>query len=88
MKIYVKLFANLVRRVSEDVTAKHSKKLSAGTPLEIELPENSSITDLLSYLALRREEVITVFVGGRAREFDYMLTPGDQVGIFPPLGGG
>ena len=88
MIIYVKLFANLVRRVSADVTNKHSKKLIAGTPLEIELPENSSITDLLSYLALQRREVVAVFVGGRAREFDYMLAPGDQVGIFPPLGGG
>ena len=88
MKVYVKLFANLVRRVSEDVIDKHSKKLSAGTPLEIELPENSNLTDLLSYLALRREEVVAVFVGGRARELDYMLAPGDQVGIFPPLGGG
>ena len=88
MIIYVKVFANLVRRVPADVTNKHSQKLSAGTPLEIELPANSNLTDLLSYLTLRREEVITVFVGGRARELDYMLAPGDQVGIFPPLGGG
>lgn len=88
MEIYIKLFANLVRRVPEDITDQHLKKLTAGTPLKIELPANSTLADMLSYLALRREEVVAIFVDGRARELDYRLTPGDQVGIFPPLGGG
>ncbi len=88
MKVYVKLFANLVQRVSEDIIAQYPRGIRAGFPLEIELPGNSTLADLVSHLALRQDEVVKIFVEGRVRELDYHLNPGDQVGIFPPLGGG
>jgi molybdopterin converting factor small subunit len=88
MKIYVRLFASLAKNVSKAVLAHHPQGLRAGVPLEIELPENSTLDDLISYLDLPREEIKLLFVNGRGREPDYRLKPEDEVGIFPPVGGG
>jgi molybdopterin converting factor small subunit len=62
--------------------------MRAGTPVEIELPKDSTMVDLLTYLALEKGETIIAYVDGRIRTLDYHLIEGDQVGIFPPLGGG
>jgi molybdopterin converting factor small subunit len=88
MKIYVRLFASLAKNVSKAVLAHHPQGFRAGTPLEIELPENSTLDDLISYLDLPREEIKLLFVNGRGREPNYRLKPEDEVGIFPPVGGG
>ncbi len=88
MKVYVKLFASLVRNVSEAVRRQQPREIKAGFPLEIELPEESTLADLVAYLSLDRKLVIVTFVNGRAQDLDYHLSPEDQVGIFPPVGGG
>ena len=88
MKIQVKLFATLVEGVSGPILAKHPEGVRAGAPLEVELPEGSKLTDLVAYMGLPREELKLTFVNGRAQELDYRLDPGDEVGIFPPVGGG
>jgi molybdopterin converting factor small subunit len=88
MKISVKLFANLVQRVSRDGQTLKQQGIRAGTPVEIEMPENSTLEDLLHYLALEKGDVVITFVNGRARKLGYHLSQGEQVGIFPPLGGG
>ncbi len=79
MHIRVKLFATLTR---------HAADARSGTPLEIDVPEGATITDLIKKLRLPAEEIKVVFVNGRARPFDWQLNPGDEVGIFPPIGGG
>ena len=56
--------------------------------LEIELPPASTLADVVDYLALPREKVRVIFVNGRAQPLDYRLVPGDEVGMFPPIGGG
>ncbi len=58
------------------------------SPLEVELPESSTLADLVAHLGLTREELKLTFVNGRAQELEYHLVPGDEVGIFPPVGGG
>lgn len=88
MKVYVKVFATLVRSVSKAVLARYPQGIRAGSPLEVELPESSTLDDLIAYLALPREEVKMTFVNGRAQELDCLLAPEDQVGIFPAVGGG
>jgi len=52
------------------------------------LPEGATIADLIHHLNLPAEEVKLAFVNGRARPEDWRLEPGDEVGIFPPVGGG
>lgn len=78
MHIRVKLYASLSRY----------GKVAAGIPLEIELPESARITDLVNRLKLPKEEVKVFFVNGRARPTDWPLEHGDEVGIFPLVGGG
>jgi molybdopterin converting factor small subunit len=90
MKISVKLFANLVQRVSRDGQTLKQQGIRAGMPMqmELELPENSTLADLLALLELEKGDVVITFVDGRAQKLGYRLSQGEQVGIFPPLGGG
>jgi molybdopterin synthase sulfur carrier subunit len=88
MQVHVKLFATLVSSVPQAVQARYPQGIRPASPLEVELPAGSTLADLVAHLALPREEVKIVFVNGRAQELDYRLAPGDQVGIFPPVGGG
>ncbi|OGP65036.1 MAG: hypothetical protein A2170_02865 [Deltaproteobacteria bacterium RBG_13_53_10] len=79
MRVRVKLFATLSRYFG-DVTA--------GTPFEIEAPDGATLTDLVNQLKLPREEVNILFVNGRSCSMDWILTHGDEVGIFPLVAGG
>ena len=88
MKVHVKLFATLVRSVSGPILARYPQGIRAGSPLEVELPERSTLADLMAHLGLPREELKLTFVNGRPQELDYRLAPGDEVGIFSPVGGG
>ena len=85
MKVQVRLYAFLAERVHE---AFPEKGLRAGTPVELNLPEGSTVSTLVSQLALPEEVVKLTVVNGRLRELDYHLQPGDEVGIFPPIAGG
>ncbi len=80
MKVKVKLFATLT------AFAPHGEK--AGEPFIVELPEGSDIDDLWRELGIPPEEVKVSFVSGVARSRHYILHDGDEVGIFPPVGGG
>ena len=80
MNVTVKLFAMLDRYAPD-----HQ---SAGQPFDITLPEGSTIADLFAQLSIPDREVKVAFVNGRARGRIFRLGPGDEVGIFPPVGGG
>jgi molybdopterin synthase sulfur carrier subunit len=88
MKVSVKLFAALARGVSRSGQIQLPEGFRAGTPMEIQLPHGSTLADLVDYLGLPREQVKVTFVNGRAQGLDHPLEPGDEVGIFPPIGGG
>ena len=79
MQVRVKLYATLSRYLSNTVP---------GIPVEIEVPDGSTVGDLVNGLKLPREEVKLFFVKGRARSIDWPLELGDEVGIFPLIGGG
>jgi molybdopterin converting factor small subunit len=79
MLIHVKLFATL-RRFAGDT--------SPGQPIPVELPDGASLQDLVVLLGIPPEETKVAFVNARAQELDCVLQPGDEVGIFPPIGGG
>jgi molybdopterin converting factor small subunit len=79
MHVRVKLYASLSRNYG---------KVGAGVPFEINLPENARTIDLVNRLKLPKEEVKVFFVNGRARPIDWPLESGDEVGIFPLVGGG
>jgi molybdopterin converting factor small subunit len=83
MRVRAKLFATL-RHYAPGA----STETRAAMPFEVDLPDGAIIADLVHHLNLPAEEVKVAFVNGRARPEDWHLEPGDEVGIFPPVGGG
>ena len=79
MEVRVKLFATLARHLAD---------VKPGTPFEVALCSGATVEDLVEKLDLPRDQVKVVFVNGRARPMDWFLESGDEVGIFPPIGGG
>jgi sulfur-carrier protein len=79
MKIQLKLYGTL-RRLSPGG--------KAGAPMELDLPEGATIQELIDLLEIPEEETKVAFVNSLVRNKDYRLKPGDNVGIFPPVGGG
>jgi len=79
MRVRVRLFA-MLRHYLPDVPV--------GGYAERDLPEGATVSDLLASLGVPETEARVVFVNGRARPPDWRLQPGDEVGIFPPIGGG
>lgn len=79
IKVNTKLYATLQR---------YNPEVAAGESFEMTLPESSSIGDLIEKLNIREREVKITYVNGRARSEMYRLQDGDEVGIFPPVGGG
>jgi molybdopterin converting factor small subunit len=88
MKVCVRLYATLVRLVPETVASRCPGGVRAGVPLEVRLPEGSSLADLVEALCLPRGKVRVCFVNGRAQGLEHILISGDEIGIFPPVGGG
>jgi sulfur-carrier protein len=79
MHITVKLFATLSRFSTGGLP---------GTPFEVTVPDSSTVQYLIDQLGIPPEEIKISFVNGIIRDTDWVLQPGDQVGIFPPIGGG
>ena len=79
MKVRVRLYASFRRYLGD---------LQAGTPVEIELPEGSTLRDLAQVLKLPVDEVKVCFINGIISELDQPLHENEEVGMFPPIGGG
>jgi molybdopterin synthase sulfur carrier subunit len=79
MRVKVRLFATLVCYVPG---------VKPGVPFEVELPDRSTLADLMNQLSLPRKEVKVAFVSGRTQPLDFQLQHGNEVGIFPLIGGG
>ena len=79
MKVTVKLYATLSR---------YRQGERAGTPFEIELFEGATLQGLIDQIKIPIEETRITFVNGIIQEPDWKLKDGDEVGIFPPIGGG
>jgi molybdopterin converting factor small subunit len=77
--VQVKLFATLLS---------HRPGAKAGEPFQVVLPDGASVGQLVEYLGLPDSEVKIVFVNALTRERNHVLADGDEVGIFPPVGGG
>lgn len=74
MKVVIKLFASL--RVGRFKTEEQN------------LPEGTTLRELFKLLELRSTDLAIVRVNGKKADDDYILHAGDQVALFPPMGGG
>jgi len=52
------------------------------------LPDGASMRDLTRQLELPEEQVKLIFVNGLFQDLEHGLADGDEIGIFPPVGGG
>lgn len=59
-----------------------------GEPVPVDLPERSTLRDLLQQTGIPEEQVFTVLVNGRHQSLDYVPAEGDRISLFPPVGGG
>lgn len=79
MIVHVRLFATLRR---------HYPHVGIGKPMDVELEAGATIGQLITQLRLPEDQVKVVFVNGIVREKKHALSAGDEVGVFPPVGGG
>jgi len=79
MQVTVKLYA-MLRRFARDE--------QAGAPFKVDLPNEATLLDLINQLGIPPGETRITFVNGIIQEPDCRLKDGDEVGIFPPVGGG
>jgi len=77
--VSVKLFATLRH---------HYPHLGIGEPMPVELPEGTTVGQLIEHLRLPAEDVKVVFVNAIVRQKEHMLRDGDELGVFPHVGGG
>jgi len=77
--VHVKLFATL-RNLRPG--------LGIGEAFPVELPDEATVEGLIRQLELPDREVKLVFVNGIVRDRYHALVDGDELGIFPPVGGG
>jgi len=74
MKITVKLFATLRNgRFNENV---------------FDTDNCRDIDSLLQKINIKREEVAIIFINGKHGNFDTVIAEGDDIALFPPIGGG
>jgi molybdopterin synthase sulfur carrier subunit len=79
VQVKVKLFASLAR---------FSPGGLPGTPFEVTIHVSATVRDLLVQLHIPGEETKVAFVNGIIQDLNWVLKPGDEIGIFPPIGGG
>jgi len=77
MELEIKLFATLrpyIKGVCDDGS--------------LEVPDGTTVADVVALLKLPDEQVRLIFVNGRHQGREQVLHDSDRVGIFPPVGGG
>lgn len=79
MIVKVKLFATL---------RKYLPGVELGKSSDIPLESGTSIAQLYEVLKIPAEEIKLAYVNGIYCEIDKILKDGDEIGIFPPIGGG
>jgi molybdopterin converting factor small subunit len=77
--VQVRLFATLRRQFPD---------LGIGEAMPVELAEGATVDQLLAKLQLPEGQAKIIVVNNTIQQGDGALTDGDEVGIFPPVGGG
>ena len=75
----VKLFATL---------RDYRPGLSLGEAFPVVVADGATVQQLLEALGVPASEVKLIFVNGLVRDTQHVLADGDELGIFPPVGGG
>jgi molybdopterin converting factor small subunit len=79
MEIKLNLYASL---------AEYLPDRARGNPNLIELPEGTTIKQLIEQLHIPLDTPRIIFINGSHASLDALLQDGDRLGMFPPLAGG
>jgi molybdopterin converting factor small subunit len=79
MKIELRLFASLSRYLPEQ---------RRGSLCAMEIPEGTTVTELLRGLGVPAEVRKIIIVNGVHAGESQTLAEGDRIGVFPPVAGG
>jgi len=79
MKLELCLYASLSSRLLEK---------SDRNSCFLEIPEGTSIEDMLNRLHIAVDEPKIIFLNGTHANLDQVLKGGDRLAIFPPIAGG
>ncbi len=79
MKINLNLYASL---------AEYLPDRARGNPNPIELPEGTTIKQLIEQLHIPLDTPRIIFINGSHAPLEAILNEGDRLGMFPPLAGG
>ncbi len=79
MVVKVKVFADLRQYIPE---------LGLGESLDVQVESGVTIRQLFEQLEIPESEIKLAFVNGISREFEDILSDGDEVSFFSPVGGG
>ena len=79
MIVHVRLFATLRRQYPN---------LGVGEAMPVELPDGATVEQLVKHLRLPAAEIKVIFVNSVTQQRGHVLDDGDQVGVFPAVGGG
>lgn len=74
MKLTIKLFATL--------------REGRGKQLDIETEDGFSVLNVLEKLGIRKTDASIVLINGNSSGLDTLLSDGDTLSLFPPVGGG
>ena len=88
MIIAVKAYATLVHDLSSSLPEIFPSGTKAGIPVSVSISDGACTDDLITELDLQNKKPLLVFRNGRALKPSDRLQPGDEIGIFPPVGGG
>jgi sulfur-carrier protein len=77
--IEVRLYATLRR---------HAPASSAAGVFPVHMPAGNTVTELLQTINVDPAEVHLLMVNGISVTLEQILSEGDRVGLFPPVGGG
>lgn len=80
MRIKLRAYAGLRRYLSPE--------LSVGQSVPLEMPPGSTVGDALDRVGIPHGETKNCFVNGIQRGLDHQMAEGDELAIFPPVGGG
>lgn len=81
MKLEVRLFAGLKCNNPE-------MPCFGKNEFHLEVPEGTTVEDLHGLMKLESKYPLVNMINGLAQKTDWLLSDGDRVGIFPPVGGG
>ncbi len=55
---------------------------------EEQFPDGTTVDDVMLRHGLAKEQVLLILINGRHADYATVLSDGDTVALFPPIGGG